>query len=128
MKITFPKQFLPFVIIFSLFGCKEKFESAKWQNEENGLYGQNYRKKMLNHMLNDVLIFPQNKSIKGTSKSDVVQLIGKPRFKDCNGYDSYEIEEKQGWIDPNGFVRLKLMYDADSTLIGYIIEDGNYME
>lgn len=128
MKVTFPKQFLAFVIIFSLFGCKEKFESAKWQSEENGLYGQNYRKKMLNHLLNDVLIFPQNKSTKGTSKSDVVQLIGKPRFIDCNGYDSYEIEEKQGWIDPNGFLRLNLMYDADSTLIGYVIEDGNYME
>lgn len=31
-------------------------------------------------------------------------------------------------IDPNGYVYLKLKYDADSTLLGYIIEDANYKE
>lgn len=128
MKIIFPKQFLLFAILFSLFGCREKFESEKWQNEENGLYGENHRKKMLPDLINNVLFFPHRGNEKGTKRTEVVKLIGKPFLKDCDGNDTYEIEEKQGMIDPNGFVRLKLMYDQDSTLTGYVIEDGNYLE
>ena len=128
MKITFPKQFLLLVILFSLCGCTEKFESEKWQNEENGLYGENHRKKMLPDLIENVLFFPNNKKEKGTKKKEVVKLLGKPFMEDCDGNDTYEIEEKQGSIDPNGFVRLKLIYDQDSTLRGYVIEDGNYLE
>lgn len=128
MKILSSKYILLIIILFSFYGCNKKFESSKWISEENGLYGGNYRKQMLDDLINNVLTFPKTKSEKGTIKSKVVQLIGKSKIRDCEGNDIYEIEEKQGSIDPNGFVNLKLMYDVDSTLIGYIIEDGIYKE
>lgn len=128
MKIAFPKPALFLLILFSLIGCNEKFESEKWQNEENGLYGEHYRKKMFPDLINNVLSFPRTGNEKGTKRKEVMQLIGKPRLIDCDGNDIYEIEEKQGYIDPNGFVRLKLIYDDDSTLAGYVVEDGNYRE
>lgn len=118
-------------LFFLFIGCKnetEKFDSSKWQPVENGLYGKNYRKKMLNDLIKNVLKFPKLGNEIGTKKSEVQKLIGKAHEQDCNGYDLYQIEEKQGWIDPNGFINLKLMYHSDSTLIGYIIEDGNYKE
>lgn len=83
---------------------------------------------MLSDLVNNVLLFPQSNSEKGTKKIDVINLIGKPEMKDCEGNEIYEVEKKQGMIDPNGFIYLKLMYDSDSTLIGYSIEDGNYKE
>lgn len=114
---------------FLLIGCnKEKFDSSKWQPVENGLYGDNHRKKMLDDLVDNVLKFPVLKNEKGTKKSNVIKLIGKPLATDCNNNDIYEIEEKIGMIDPNGYVYLKLKYDADSTLLGYIIEDANYKE
>ena len=129
MKTALPKQILLFsILIFSFYACNEKFDSSKWQPIENGLYGENYRKKMLDDLINNTLKFPHSRNEKGTKKSDVINLIGKPTIKDCEGREIYEIEEKYGLIDPNGFVNLKLMYDSDSTLIGYIIEDGNYKE
>lgn len=115
--------------VFLLIGCnKEKFDSSKWQPIENGLYGDNHRKKMLDDLVDNVLKFPVLKNEKGTKKSNVIKLIGKPLATDCNNNDIYEIEEKIGMIDPNGYVYLKLKYDADSTLLGYIIEDANYKE
>ena len=128
MKINFTNLFLLLFILFSLIGCNEKFESESWQNEENGLYGEHHRRKMLDDLINNVLFFPQSGKDKGSNRKEVIKLIGKPRLTDCDGNDIYEIEEKQGYIDPNGFVRLKLMYEAGSTLIGYSIEDGNYTE
>jgi len=114
---------------FLLIGCnKEKFDSSKWQPVENGLYGNNHRKKMLDDLVDNVLKFPVLGSEKGTKKSNVIKLIGKPFATDCNNNDIYEIEEKIGMIDPNGYAYLKLKYDADSTLLGYIIEDANYKE
>lgn len=127
MKIS-SKAILLIVALLSFYGCNEKFESSKWQSEENGLYGENHRKKMLDDLISNVLNFPHKKDEKGMSKDEVVKLIGKTKTQDCEKNDIYEIEEKQGLIDPNGFVNLKLMYDTDSTLIGYILEDGNYKE
>lgn len=131
MKTVLTREILFFSLFLLFFGCKnktEKFDASKWQPVENGLYGENHRKKMLDDLIKNVLKFPQLGNEIGTKKSEVVKLIGKPDEQDCNGYDLYQIEEKQGWIDPNGFVSLKLIYHSDSTLIGYIIEDGNYKE
>ncbi|MCY0978262.1 hypothetical protein PGH12_02575 [Chryseobacterium wangxinyae] len=133
MKNILSKQFSLLLMLLSISGCEEKiesnkFDSQKWKPIENGLYGENHRKKMLDDLIKNVLVFPYNHAKKGTKKSEVINLIDRPISTDCNGYETYEIEEKQGWIDPNGFVRLKLMYDNDSTLLGYIIEDGNYAE
>lgn len=117
-------------IIFSAFllsACnKQKFDSSRWIPVENGLYGENYRKKMLDDLIYNVLDFRVTKDKKGTKKSDVIKLIGKPSSLDCNNYEVYQIEEKYDMIDPNGEINLKLRYDVDSTLIGYVIEDVNY--
>lgn len=127
MKIS-SKTLLLIMALLSFYGCNEKFESSKWQSEENGLYGENHRKKMLADLISNILNFPQKKNEKGMAREEVIKLIGKPKRQDCEGNDIYEIEEKQGSIDANGFVNLKLMYDVDSTLIGYIIENGIYKE
>lgn len=58
------------LIVFLLISCnKEKFDSSKWQPVENGLYGDNHRKKMLDDLVDNVLKFPVLRNEKGTKKA-----------------------------------------------------------
>ena len=104
-----------------------KFDSKKWMAIENGLYGENYRKKMINDLINNKLKFDYEN---GTNRKDVIKLIGKPDFIDkCeNDYESYKVEEKIGLIDPNGYTYLKLEYTKDSILFFWKIEESRFRE
>ena len=84
-----------------------KFESQKWTAIENGLYGKNYRKKMVNDLVFNKLEFGYEN---GTNRKEVISLIGEPDFIDnCGGeYETYYVKEKIGMIDPNGYIFLKL--------------------
>jgi hypothetical protein len=104
-----------------------KFDSQKWTAIENGLYGENYRKKMVNDLIFNKLKFG---SIDGTNRNEVIKLIGEPDFiDDCgNEYETYLVEEKIGMIDPIGYTFLKLEYDNDSILIFGKIEETRFRE
>jgi len=60
----------------------------------------------------------------------VIKLIGEPDFiDDCgNDYETYRVEEKIGFIDPNGYTFLKQEYDKDSVLIYWKIENTSFRE
>ena len=104
-----------------------KFDSQKWTAIENGLYGKNYRKKMINDLISNKLKFGNEN---GTNRKEVIELIGKPDFiNDCgNDYETYSIEEKIGLIDPNGYTYLNLEYNKDSVLIFWKIEEIRFKE
>ncbi|SHG59701.1 hypothetical protein SAMN05421866_0946 [Chryseobacterium oranimense] len=64
---------------------------------------------------------------KGTSKKEVIKLIGKPdQINKETGAEIYFIEEKTGLIDPNGYINLHLIYKSDSKLISWRIENVDY--
>jgi|SaaInlLV_10m_DNA_1039704.scaffolds.fasta_scaffold13392_2 hypothetical protein len=118
-----------FILIF-IFGCGSdnmKFNSKKWTAIENGLYGENFRKKMVNDLVSNKLQFG---SENGTNRKEVIKLIGEPDFIDNSGaeYETYRVEEKIGMIDPNGYTSLKLEYNKDSILIFWKIEETRFRE
>jgi hypothetical protein len=116
------------ILILTL-GCnsnEKKFNSRDWKPIENGLYGENNRKKMVNDLIFNNLQFDQNK---GTKRKSVITLIGEPDFiDDCSEYETYRIEEKFGLIDPIGYTFLKLEYNKDSILIYWKIEESKFKE
>lgn len=123
------KKHLLFVsILLVLTSCHfEKFDSTQWIPIESGLY-DGHRKKMLDDLMENVLTFESGKH-RGTSKKEVINLIGKPNEIDTvDGSEIYYIEEKTGMIDPNGYINLHLTYKADSTLISWKIENVDYKE
>lgn len=119
------------LIIFSLFisfscNSNKKFESDKWISFEEGVHGKNYRFKMLDDLVNNVLKFDSNDST-GTSKDEVYRLIGKPdEFLDKA--EIYLIQEKIGEIDPVGEIKLYLKYSDNSTLNYWKLEETTYKE
>jgi len=118
------------LILILIVGCESndmKFDSKKWTAIENGLYGENFRKKMLNDLIFNTLNFG---SRYGINRKEVIKLIGEPDFiDDCgNDYETYRVEEKIGFIDPNGYTFLKLEYDKDSVLIFWKIENTRFRE
>lgn len=113
--------------IFLISCNSEKFEKSKWHSGESALY-DSHRKKMLNDLIRNVLHFGQGGK-KGTSKKEVLKLIGKPdQINKETGAEIYFIEEKTGYIDPNGYINLHLIYESDSTLISWRIENVDYKE
>jgi len=121
---------LNLLILIFIVGCESndmKFDSQKWTAIENGLYGKNYRKKMINDLISNKLKFGNEN---GTNRKEVIELIGKPDFiNDCgNDYETYSIEEKIGLIDPNGYTYLNLEYNKDSVLIFWKIEEIRFKE
>ena len=121
---------LNLLILIFIVGCESnnmKFDSQKWTAIENGLYGKNYRKKMINDLISNKLKFD---SENGTNRKVVIELIGEPDFTDnCgNDYEIYLIEEKIGLIDPNGYTHLKLEYTKDSILFFWEIEESRFRE
>jgi len=118
------------LILFLIVGCESndmKFNTQKWTAIENGLYGENFRKKMVNDLVFEKLEFGNEK---GTSRKEVISLIGEPDFIDNCGeeYETYRVEEKIGMIDPNGYTLLKLEYNKDSVLIYWKIEETRFRE
>lgn len=109
--------FLSFLII-SCSDTDMKFNSDKWKPVENGLYGANYRKEMVNDLVRNVLKFNQRHE-KGTEKNQVYKLIGTPDEKDSvNHTITYWIEEKFDYsIDPNGYVVLELTLDPETETL-----------
>jgi len=103
----------------------DTFESAKWIPYEQGVQGENYRKKMVLDLVHNQLEFGDN----GTKYAQLVKLIGKSStIEDGKPYASFmlveEIEEKYGWnIDPEGGTNLLLFFDKDSTLVHWRIEE-----
>jgi len=121
---------LNLLILIFIIGCGTndlKFDSKKWIAIENGLYGENYRKKMINDLIHNKLQFDYEN---GTNRKEVIKLIGEPDFIDkCeNDYESYKVEEKFGVIDPNGYTYLKLEYNENSVLIYWKIESSKFRE
>ena len=116
------------MLFFSCSKEKMKFQSEKWMPIESGLYGKNYRKKMVNDLIQNKLSFGSFK-IKGTSKSEVIKLIGEPdRIDECDDSEVYILEEKYGIIDPNGYSFLKLSYEEGEFLIYWEIEKSVFRE
>lgn len=116
------------LIVFISFSCNsnKKFDSGKWLPFEEGVYGENYRFKMLNDLVNNVLKFDSNKS-SGTTKDEVYKIIGKPD-EVLDKAEIYLIQEKFGQIDPNGYIKLYLKYSDNSTLNYWKIEETTYKE
>lgn len=114
------------LIIFTSCNSEKKFDSEKWIPFEDGVYGKNYRKLMINDLVNNVLKFDTNKS-NGTSRSEVYKLIDKPDGL-VDDSEIYLIQEKNGQIDPNGYIKLHLKYSKNSTLYYWKIEDVTYKE
>lgn len=107
---------------------EKKFDSKQWKMIENGLHGENNRKKMLNDLVRNVLTFENIKN-KGTDRKTVIELIGEPdSVNECNNYEIYYVEEKYGLIDPNGYINLNLEYNIDSNLVSWKIEEAIYSE
>ncbi|MEG1197924.1 MAG: hypothetical protein RSD53_00915 [Algoriella sp.] len=122
------KAFALILISSFLFSCNsnKKFESEKWIPFEEGVYGENYRYKMLDDLVNNVLKLDSNNS-NGTSKNEVYKLIGKPD-ETLDKTDIYLIQEKIGEIDPNGEIKLYLKYSDNLTLNYWKIEETTYKE
>ena len=120
-------KFITLLLLFS-FSCNsnKKFDSVKWNSIEEGVYGENYRFKMLNDLVNNVLKFDSNKS-SGTTKDEVYKIIGKPD-EVLDKAEIYLIQEKFGQIDPNGYIKLYLKYSDNSTLNYWKIEETTYKE
>ena len=121
---------LNFLILIFIIGCESnnmKFNSKKWTAIENGLYGVNYRKKMVNDLVFNKLEFG---SKNGTNRKEVINLIGEPDFinKCSTEYETYRVGEKIGMIDPIGYTFLKLEYNKDSVLIFWKIEETRFKE
>ncbi len=105
------------------------FDSSKWQSIESGLYGKNYRKKMVFDLVYNVLHTTQlSLNNEGTPISEIKKLIGNPYMINIEeGCLIYEIEEKFDYtIDPNGGMDLKLYFDKDSILNSWRIEEFWY--
>ena len=106
----------------------QTFDSKKWKPYEQGVQGENFRKKMVFNLVHNKLKFRNN----GSKFSEVVKLIGKPTIlEDGKPFGSFmiieEIEEKYGWnIDPEGGTNLKLFFDKDSILQHWRIEEFWY--
>lgn len=109
----------------------ETFESEKWISYEQGLaeYGEEYRKRMVNDFIYNQLNFKENP----TKYSEVVEMIGKSeKLYDGKPLGEFmmieEIEEKYGYIDPNGGTQLYLYFDEDSLLLHWRLEEFWYQE
>lgn len=114
------------LLISSSCNSNKKFESDKWITFEEGVHGENYRYRMLNDLVNNVLKFDSN-DLNGTSKDDVYRLIGKPD-EISDKTEVYIIQEKIGEIDPIGEIKLYLKYSDNSTLNYCKIVDTTYKE
>lgn len=114
------------LLISSSCNSNKKFESDKWIPFEEGVHGENYRYKMLDDLVNNVLKFDSTDST-GTSKDEVYRLIGKPN-EILDKTEVYLIQEKIGEIDPIGEIKLYLKYSDNSTLNYWKIEDTTYKE
>ncbi|WP_343610710.1 hypothetical protein [Chryseobacterium oranimense] len=116
------------ICFFFLISCNsEQFDKEKWLSGDSALYS-GHRKKMLNDLMKNILRFEYGNK-KGTSKKEVIKLIGKPdQINKETGAEIYFIEEKTGLIDPKGYINLHLIYKSDSTLISWRIENVDYKE
>ena len=126
------KRIIPFVFVLFILSCDNSmtFNSRKWKPIESGLHGENYRKKMVFDLVNNVLNFGDYNNLKGTSLTKVEKLIGEPYRKDTvsnllrNFSYYYQVNEKYDYnIDPNGGINLELEFDKDSTLINWTINE-----
>lgn len=123
-------KYLLLIVSLMFFSCSNervKFQSSKWLPVESGLYGENYRKKMVWDLVHNKLSFGSQEE-KGTFKEEVVKLIGEPdRIDKCDFSEMYDIEEKYGFIDPNGYTVLKLSY-IKGFLVFWKIEESTFRE
>lgn len=128
------KKIILILFVFLIVSCDDsiKFDSKKWKPVESGLYGKNYRKKMVFDLVNNELDFGNFANVKGTSSVQVEKLIDKPYrimtdtipnlLQSFSYY--YHISEKFDYgIDPNGGMTLQLVFDKDSTLVNWKINE-----
>lgn len=88
-----------------------KFDSSKWKPIESGLYGKNYRKKMVFDFVHSHLKVDIFNPSNSTHIKEIIKLIDKPyridTLKSSHLQYVYEIEEKFEYdIDPNGGMNL----------------------
>lgn len=118
------KNKLYIIFIFFIFiSCSERktnFNPQVWKTTD-GLY-QGHRKAMLSDLLENHLKF-------GMEYDQVEILIGNPKIIDeCNSNYIYEIEEKYGIIDPNGYKLLELEFNNEGKLIMWKIIETEFKE
>ncbi len=119
--------------IYLLISCqsenkKVEFNSKKWQSYEQGIYNENYRKKMVFDLVYNHLDTRMNNQNKIDIK-EIKKLLGFPiRIDTLTHYGKfyfvYEVEEKNEYnIDPNGGMNLELHFDQDSILTYWKINE-----
>ncbi len=112
--------FLILVLIISCNKRNEKFDQNKWLHAE-GVYNGD-RISMVNDLINNRLTF-------GMEYDKITNLIGEPKWIDeCNTNKVYELEEKYGVIDPNGYFYLELKFDENEKLTQWRIVETGYRE
>jgi len=126
------KKTIILLLTILIYSCNDsmKFDSEKWKPIESGLYGENYRKKMVFDLVNNVLVFENSPNKNGMKYSEVERLIYKPYRIDSissnlqNYTCYYEISERIDYgIDPNGGMNLELIFSKDSILIDWTINE-----
>ena len=101
--------FICLVAITTACGHRQKFEKAKW-NEQNESGNYPYRKSMLNDLMN-------HHAIKGKSYNDVIELVGEPEKKGNNKGRNlyYNILKKVNQKDEPVYIKnliLRLTWDS----------------
>ncbi|RFM29062.1 hypothetical protein DXN05_09905 [Deminuibacter soli] len=101
------------LIIFSSCTGKAKFDKTMWQTKDDMEYP--YRNKMLNDLI-------KNYKLAGIRYTDLINLLGKPQFKDSSSI-AYEVITRYDAIDPNYTKRLDFTFSGDSIITSFKIAE-----
>lgn len=91
----------------------EQFDSEKWKNLTESEAEWSLRWDMMNSLRN-------NYELKGMTKNQIIELLGKPESKTENEFGYYLGYSKRG-INTG---RLTIIFDKDNTVIDYSVWDG----
>ncbi len=116
-----------FSFVLSCHKEKMEFDSSLWKPYESGVSIGEYRKKMVEDLVKNVLKVEHRHERSSTYK-EVVELLGEPESIDLNnGFAKFLVDEKFDYnIDPNGYVYLHLYFNKDSLLQKWVIVDTEF--
>lgn len=103
-------------IVFLSCRSQERFDKVKWQTREDPAFPPPSRKAMLQDL-------QSNYKLEGMSRSQIVELLGEPDYKDDSSI-AYKVEVKYGNdIDPVYTKTLEVKLDNNKTVQSVDVRD-----
>lgn len=91
----------------------EKFDSEKWKNWEENEATSSMRWDMMNSLRNTY-------ELKGKSKTEIIQLLGKPKFENKTSFRYYLGMSKRG-INTGS---LKIKFNEEGIVTNFLVWQG----